>query len=134
MSFMAAFPCNVWTGSESDFDPFRLRHLVDGVKSCRRIPRRIRWFVAELTIRSFDVHVEPSRGTPLPVGAELDLLGGVQRRDSGVEALSRFVTDVLEVCLHLGRPFDTAERAVTGDDDLRVELDDEIKAFEPFVV
>ena len=73
--------------SELDFDPFCLRYLVDGVEGPCGIPRLVRGFVAELTIRPLDVHVQSCRGTPLTVRAKLDSLGGVQRSESGVEAL-----------------------------------------------
>ena len=62
---------------EFDFDPFRLRYSIDGVKGGCRVPRRVRGLVAELAIRPFDVHVQPRRGTPLAVGAKFDSLGGL---------------------------------------------------------
>jgi len=58
-------------------------------------------------------------GTPLTVGTKLDSLGGIQQSESGVEALLRLVTEVLEVRFHLDCPFDPAERAVARDDDFR---------------
>ena len=69
-----------------------LRHPVDGVEGGCRIPGRVREFVAELTVSSFDVHEEPRRGTPLAIGAKLDSLGGVQGSEASVEAFLRLVT------------------------------------------
>ena len=78
ISFIAAFCCYVWTGLELDFDSLCLRHLVDGVEGSCRVPGRVRGVVAELAVRPLDVHVQPGRGTPLPVGAKLDPFGRIQ--------------------------------------------------------
>ena len=48
-----------------------------------------------------------------------------------VEAGLRLVADVLEVGLHLARPFDAAERPVAGHDHRRVERDDAVERRDP---
>ena len=97
-------------------------------------PWRVRGFVPELAVRPFNVHVQPRRGSPLAVGAKLDSLGGLQRTEAGVKARPRLVSEVFQVRLHLHGPFDSAERAVAGDDDFRVELNDQVEALEPLFV
>src|SRR5215469_1459087 len=86
---------------ELSLDSFRLRHSVHGVEGGCQIPGHVGRGIAELTVSSFDVHIEPRRSAPLDIGAKLDSLDGVQGTEARVEAFLRLVTDVAEVRLHL---------------------------------
>src|SRR6185312_10811830 len=115
-------------GSPSDAGLLELVHLAeqrDGVD------RGIERLSAQLAVGSRHVEHEPRGLGPAGIGTEVDSLRCFERGKALLEEAARFRADVLEIGLHLLRPFDPAQWPVSRYDHARLERHDAVECGDP---
>src|SRR5215470_7034296 len=84
--------------------PLLTPQFAHSAKDRNRVYRRVEWLSSEFAVGAFDAKENSLRLSPIRVRAEVNLLRGFKRRESGVEMAARFRSDIFEVILHLARP------------------------------
>src|SRR5215475_5320098 len=88
--------------------PLMTPQFAHPAKDRNRVYRRVEWLSSEFSVGAFDAKENSLRLSPIRVRAEVNLLRGFKRRESGVEMAARFRSDIFKISLHLARPFDAA--------------------------
>src|SRR6185503_7539379 len=82
--------------------------LVHAAEERGHVERGVEGLAAALPIGTLHLEDEALRLVPGGVRAEVDALGGIDDRQYGVEQPVPLPAHVLEICLHLPRPFEAA--------------------------